>query len=66
MEGDIKIHDFKFSSPTVKVEAISGKGKGFFWSIWGFGVVSVEMPKEKCVEFGNFAESKGMVFQKGF
>ncbi len=65
MKTDIKITDNGFEQTTVTVEPITEQGKQFFASVFGHGVVSVEMPKSKAIDLAVFAERKAINVSEG-
>jgi hypothetical protein len=59
---DLSFNFGSFDTTTVKVEAISIKGRDFLSQMFGIGAVSIELPKSKAEDFAIFASQKGFTY----
>lgn len=59
--ADIVVEIGDYSSTEQTVKAVSEAGKDMFASMFGFGSVSVQMPKSRVGDFVRFVNQKGLV-----
>jgi hypothetical protein len=52
-----------FATTTVKVDSNTDKGREFLGSVFGLGVVGIELPKSRAEDFAVFAEHKGIAYK---
>jgi hypothetical protein len=61
--ADITFAFGDFNTTTVKVAAVSDKGREFLGSVFGAACIGVELPKSKAEDFAVFAERRGVAYQ---
>lgn len=57
---DFSVDLGEFSSTTATIAPTSDAGRALFAAMFGAGVVSVDVPKSKAVDFARFAAQRGL------
>lgn len=59
---DFSVELGDFSSTTATIAPTSDAGRALFAAMFGAGVVSVNVPKSKAVDFARFVAQRGLTF----
>ena len=60
---DLQIQPFTFQDTEITIQAISSQAQTLFTEMFGFGAVSINLPKSRATDFVTFAERKGLKVQ---